>query len=164
MYVPPIIFQDSTSADCLEKLVNTETDEVLDQKAYLSHTSTTKIYLKDAWKVQREDHHQRGTSTGRLVADEGKMEPKMDTSIQGILHAEVEQYEDDRIRLIRRLVHQVKTHPNKDALIADLQSNHPYSPFSEEAKQMIRNLGIVECFVLCEISPRDHLLYLWVHA
>ena len=47
---------------------------------------------------------------------------------------------------------QVKNHPNKDALIADVQYNRTYNPFSEKSKQMIHNVGNVECFELCEIS------------
>ena len=35
----------------------------------------------------------------------------------------------------------LKNHPNKDALIADLQSNRPYNPFSEESKQMVSCSG-----------------------
>ena len=61
--------------------------------------------------------------------------------------------EDDRIRVIRRLVRQVKNHPNKDALIADLRNNRTYDPFSEDSKKMIHNMGNMECFELCEISP-----------
>ena len=59
----------------------------------------------------------------------------------------------DEPRLIRSLVYQVKNHPNKYALIADLPSNRPYNPFSEESKQMVHTLGNVECFELWEISP-----------
>ena len=46
----------------------------------------------------------------------------------------------DEPRLIRSLVYQVKNHPNKYALIADLLSNRPYYPFSEASKQMIHTL------------------------
>ena len=81
------------------------------------------MILKDTWQVQREDSHQRGTSAERLVADDEKTEPKIDLIIHGIPHAAVQPSEDDRIRVIRRRVHQVKNHPNKDASIALLQNN-----------------------------------------
>ena len=99
----------------------------------LSPRPRPEIILKDAWQVQREDYHQRGTSTERPVSDEGKMEPKIDFRIQGIPNTAVEQDEDDRIPLIRRAVHQVKNHPNKDALFVDLPNNGTYNPFSEES-------------------------------
>ena len=90
--------------------------------------------LKSAWQVQHEDHDQRGISAWQLAADEGKMEPKIDFVIESLSHAAVEQAEDGHTRLIRRLVHHVKNHPNKDALLADLHSNRPYNTFSEELK------------------------------
>ena len=55
----------------------------------------------------------------------------------------VEQEEDDRIRLIRRSVHLVKNHRNRDALIAELENNRTYNSFGEESKKMI-NMGNVE--------------------
>ena len=36
--------------------------------------------------------------------------------------------------MIGRLVHAIMRHPNKDALVADLRSKHPYTPFSEKSK------------------------------
>ena len=84
-----VILHDSVPADSLEKVVNTKTGEILYQKASLSPRP-----------VQREDYHQRGTSTGRPVADEGKMELQIDSRIQGISHAAVEQEQDSRTRLI----------------------------------------------------------------
>ena len=43
----------------------------------------------------------------------------------------------------------------KNALIPELQSNHPKTPFSEESKQMIHIMGNVEGFELCEISHQN---------
>ena len=118
------------------------------------HLSPPKVILRNAWQVQHEDHDQRGTGAGQLAVDEVDMKPKIGFRIHGISHAEVEQEENNRTRLIRRLVRQVLHHPNKDALIADLQSNHPYNPFSEESKQMIHHEENVECFELCEVSAK----------
>ena len=88
------------------------------------------------------------------------MEPKIDVRIQGLSHAAVEQDEDSRTRLIEIQVHQVKNHPNKDALIAELQSNRPFiNPLKEESKQMILTPGNVYCFDLCEICPKVQCFY-----
>ena len=103
--------------------MKTKTEEILYLKVSLSPCPPPKIILKDTWQVQSEACHQRGNSTGRLV---GKIEPNIDLRVHGLPHAAVEQEEDDRIRLFRRFVHQVQNHPNKDALIADLQSNLTY--------------------------------------
>ena len=131
-----------------------KTEEILYQKTHSSPRLPPKVILKNAWQVQHEDHHQRGTSAGQLAADKVKMERKIDFRIQGVSHAAVEQEEDSRTRLIRRLVHQVMRHPNKDASIADLQSKPPYNPLSEESKQMIHTMGNEECIEPCEISPK----------
>ena len=82
------------------------------QRASSFPRPSPEIVLKDAWHFQHEDYHERGTSTGRFAADEGKMEPNA-----------VEQEEDDRIRLIKRSVQQVKNHPHRDALISELENN-----------------------------------------
>ena len=104
----------------------------------------------------------------RPVAYEAKKVPKIDFRIFGFPRAAVEQDEDDRIRLIRRQVHQVKNHRNKDALTVDLQSNRACNTFSEESKQMIHNLGNVVCFEFCEISHQNPVFILckkyWTEA
>ena len=52
----------------------------------------------------------------------------------------------------------------RNALIAELQSKHPYTPFSsEESKQMMHILGHAECSELCEISPTTHSLSCMTH-
>ena len=43
----------------------------------------------------------------------------------------------------------IKNHDNKDALIAELRSKHPYTPFSEESTQMVHTMGNLECFEVC---------------
>ena len=130
-----------------------KTEEILYQKVSLTPRPPSKNILKDTWQVQREDSHQRGTVTGRLVADEGKMGPKIDFRVQGFPHAAVVQ-EDERTRGIRRLVHQVKNHPNKGALIAELKTTCTYNPFREQSKKKNHNLVCVEYFELCEISSK----------
>ena len=96
----------------LEKVVNTKTEEILYQKTLSSLRVPPKVILRNAWQVQHEDHHQRGTSTGQPFADEEKVEPKIDSRIQGMSHA-AEQEEGSRRRLIKKLVHQVKNHSDK---------------------------------------------------
>ena len=56
------------------------------------------------------------------------------------------------------LVHLVKNHPDKSALIKDLQIPDTNNPFSEESKKVLHNLGNVEYFELCEISSKTHCI------
>ena len=71
------------------------------------------------------------------------MAPKIDFGIQGLPHEEVEQDEEkSRRHYIGRLVSAIINH-EKDALNAELQSKHPYTPFSEESNRF---------FILGEVS------------
>ena len=44
----------------------------------------------------------------------------------------------------------IESHPHREALQADLQQNNVYNPFSNNSKEMIRELGNVELFDLCD--------------
>ena len=58
----------------------------------------------------------------------------------------------------------IESHPHREALQADLQQNNVYNPFSNNSKVMIRELGNVELFELCETSPKvqcSHCLLYW---
>ena len=47
-----------------------------------------------------------------------------------------------------------KIFPYREALQADLQHNNVYNPFSDDSKAMIRDMGNVELFELCETIPK----------
>ena len=51
----------------------------------------------------------------------------------------------------------------KMPLMADLHSKHPFTPFSEEAKQIIHTPGNVEGVDLCDISPQSQCPYCLKH-
>ena len=55
---------------------------------------------------------------------------------------------------VRELVKKIESHPHRQALQADLQQINAHNPFSEESKVMIREVGNVELFELCEIIPK----------
>ena len=48
----------------------------------------------------------------------------------------------------------IESHPHREALQADLQQNNVYNPFSDESKEMIREMGSIELFELCETIPK----------
>ena len=62
-------------------------------------------------------------------------------------HAVVKQAEHFRVR---ELVQKIECHPHREALQADLQQNNVHNPFSNHSKAMIREMGNVELFELCE--------------
>ena len=75
----------------------------------------------------------------------------IDFRVSGLPHAVVKQAENFRVH---ELVKKIESHPHRRALQADLQQNNAYNPFSEESKAMIREMGNVELFELCETIPK----------
>ena len=77
----------------------------------------------------------------------------IDFRVSGLPHAVVKQTENSRVR---ELVKKIESHPHREALQADLQQNDVYNPFSDNSKAMIREMGNVELFELCETNPKVH--------
>ena len=73
-----------------------------------------------------------------------------DFRVSGLPHAVVKQAENFRVH---ELVKKIESHPHRRALQADLKQNNTYNPFSEESKEMIREMGNVDLFELCETIP-----------
>ena len=71
--------------------------------------------------------------------------------MSGLPHAVVKQAENSRVR---ELVNKIESHPHRQDLQADLQQSNAYNPFSENSKKMIRDMGHVELFELCETIPK----------
>ena len=96
--------------------------------------------------------------TGRPVGSEQSVdlftqreEIDIDFRVSGVPHAVVKQAENFRVR---ELVKKIESHPHRQALQADLQQSNAYNPFSAKSKKMIRDMGNVELFELCETTPK----------
>ena len=92
--------------------------------------------------------------TGRPVS--GHWSPQLeeidiDFRVSRLPHAVVKRAENSRVR---ELVKKIESHPHRQALQADLQQSNAYNPFSEKSKKMIRDIGDVELFELCETIPK----------
>ena len=64
---------------------------------------------------------------------------------------------------VQEIVKNIECHHHREALQADLQQN-VYNPISNNSKAMIRELGNVELFELCETIPKlqcSHCLLYW---
>ena len=79
-------------------------------------------------------------------------EVDIDFRISGLPHSVVKQAENSRVR---ELVKKIENHPHRQDLQADLQQNNAYNPFSEKSKKMIKDMGNVELFELCETNPKN---------
>ena len=75
----------------------------------------------------------------------------IDFRVSGSPHAVVKQAENF---LVRKLVKKIESHPQRQALQADLQQSNAYNPLSEKSKKMIRDMGNVELFELCGTIPK----------
>ena len=75
----------------------------------------------------------------------------IDFRVSGLPHAVVKQAENSRDR---ELVKKIESHPHRQDLQADLQHYNAHNPFSEKFKKMIKDMGNVELFELCETIPK----------
>ena len=88
-------------------------------------------------------------------------EHDIDFRVPGLSHAVVKEAEHLRVR---ELVKKIENRSHREALQADVQQNNVYNPFSKNSKDMIRDLGNVELFELCETFPNvqcSHSLLYW---
>ena len=75
----------------------------------------------------------------------------IDFRVPGLSHAVVKEAEIFRVQ---ELVKKIESHPHRQVLQVDLLQNNVYNPFSNNSKAMIRELGNVELFELCETVPK----------
>ena len=78
-------------------------------------------------------------------------EVDIDFRVSGLPHSVVKQAENSRVR---ELVKKIENHPHRQDLQADLQQSNAYNLFSDDSKAMIREMGNVELFELCETIPK----------
>ena len=85
----------------------------------------------------------------------------IDFRVPGLSHSVVKEAEHLRVQ---ELVKKIESHLHREALQADLQQKNVYNPFINNSKAMIRELGNVELFELCETTPTvqcAHCLLYW---
>ena len=128
-----------------EKHDNNVTDPTSTGRPVCGHESTEHCVL-----TPTHVEHDR-TGTGRPVTVDKKEELKIDFRVPGLSHSVVK--EAERLR-VQELLKRIETHPHREALHADVQQNNVYNPFSKDSKEMIRELGNVELFELCETAPK----------
>ena len=75
----------------------------------------------------------------------------IDFRVPGLPHAVLNEVENFSVR---ELVKKIESHPHREALQADLQQNNVYNPSNNSSKAMIREMGNVEIFELCEAIPK----------
>ena len=76
----------------------------------------------------------------------------VDCRIQGIPHSTVQKEDTNRKEIVKRLIQQFDTHPNRESLMYDLNKTEEFNPLSEESKELITSMGNTVYSELCEIS------------
>ena len=116
-------------------------------------SESTKSFVLTPTKIEEDQ-----TRTVRPIKVE---EHDIDFRVPGLSHAVVTEAEHLRAQ---ELVEKIENHSHREALRADLHQNNVYNPFSKNSKEMIRELGNVELFELCETTPKvqcSHCLLYW---
>ena len=80
-----------------------------------------------------------------------RIEEDMDFKIPGLPHSTVKQLQSASVR---ELIEKIENHPNQHALHRDLQQSQSFNPFSQESKQMIREVGNIELCELLDMEPK----------
>ena len=110
-------------------------------------------------KIEEED--QSRTVRPECGQESTKVEElHIDFRVPGLSHAVVKEAEHFRVQ---ELVKKMESHPHREALQADMEQNNVYNPFSNNSKAMIRELGNVELFELCETIPKVQCSHCLVH-
>ena len=78
-------------------------------------------------------------------------EVDIDFRVSGLPRAALKQADNFGVR---ELVKKIESHLHRQPLQADLQQSNAYNPFSDDSKAMIREMGNVELFELCETIPK----------
>ena len=157
-----IILYDTLPAFCISKAVVMESGEIIYEKVYVSPRPP--ISFKDNW-MKELDSGVAGSSkntqriqpkpktqlsrTGRLVGEQQSIQVEeidIDFRVPGLIVT----CSCERNRTSPK---KIESHPHREVLQADLQQNNVYNPFSNNSKEMIREMGNVELFELCETIP-----------
>ena len=136
---------------------NVSTERLLNASSFSQSCVPVSVERLDKDKDADENVDAYQISTGRLVSGQSvglftqREEVDIDFRVSGLPHAVVKQEENFRVQ---ELVKKIESHLHREALQADLQQNDVFNPFSDDSKAMIREMGNVELFKLCETIPK----------
>ena len=78
-------------------------------------------------------------------------EEDIDFNIPGLQHSAVKQLHGASVR---DMIQKIENHPHRHALQRDLQKRQQFNPFSQESKDMIRDVGNIELCELLDVEPK----------
>ena len=133
---------------------STRTGRPMDRSKSIQSSESMPVELVDKYEDKDEDVDADQTRTGRPVGGQQSTqleEIDIDFRVSGLSHAVVKEAENFSVQ---EFIKKIESHPHREALHADLQQNNVYNRFSNNSKEMIRELGNVELFELCETRPK----------
>ena len=151
---------------CIEKVVNMKSGGELHSKMYQPPESPQRIVLKPKLHHGRQDstNFEARASVDHLSREYGETRSgrvygetrcgNIDFRIRGLPHSAVQQQDDTHKEAVKKLIHLFDTHPNREALNADLEKDQAFNPCSEKSKDMIRSMGNTEYLEMCEITSK----------
>ena len=134
--------------------ISTRTVRPVDGPKSIQSCVPVSVDLVDKYEDKDENVDTIQTRTVRPVGGQPFTqleEVDIDFRVPRLSRAVVKETENFRFQ---ELMKKIESHPHRDALQADLQQNNVYNPFSNISKAMIRELGNVELFELCETIPK----------
>ena len=143
---------------------NSRTERPVDGPKSIQSCVPVSIELVDKDEDADENVEADQTRTVRPVSGQSFTqleEIDIDVRVPGLSHAFVKEAENFRAQ---EPVKKIENDHHREALQADLQQNNVYNPFSNNSNAMIRDMGSVELFELCETIPKvqcSHCLLCW---
>ena len=156
-----IILYNTLPAVCIEKVVIRMSGEELSCKTFQSPILLQRIVLKPNLHYGRQDTTSSGVRKSFDHSDKHDgtcreaCRGEMDFRVQGLPHSTVQEQDHIRKEAVQKLIHQFETHPNREALKADLkQKSHSFKPYSDQSKELIHSMRNMECFEICDSTPK----------
>ena len=78
-------------------------------------------------------------------------EEDIDFNIPGLPHSAVKRSHGVNVQ---NLIQKIENHPHRHALQRDLQQRQQFNPFSQESKDMIRDVGNIELCEPLDVEPK----------
>ena len=161
---PKISFKDNWMKELDSEAAGSSKDTQRIQPKPKTHLSRTVRPVGEKDVVFGREGTKHSTRTERPV--DGQQftqleEIDIDFRVSELSHAVEKEAEIFRVQ---ELVKNIESHPHREALQAELQQDNVYNPLSNKSKEMIRDLGNVELFELCETLPKvqcSQCLHYW---
>ena len=146
-------------AMCIEKVVYMKTGEDLYCKVYQSPRLPRAVFtpnLPGSIQPRSKNILRPSKRTMREVRGNSSLEEtrrgNVDYRIQGKPHSTLQKEDSNRKEIVKRLIQQFETHPNRDSLMEDLNKTEEFNPSSEKVEGVDHQHGVTRSTSSCARS------------